>query len=332
VLGVVEFGGPVKLLFVNSRMMPRNRRTSSVTKSQSLPSLSPIQGKLWLAESGQQGKKVPDNIASAEKEALLRPSDNGTRDPDPTDQAHGRRTIQDVLLDEGLAAVKLSTETESLADIQQRIVAELKQNSTETRTRYARSVLKWFFPAGIHSLARSVWIAYRNERIEMDILRYMYLAAEPVMGLCVAESLYPLQPGMLIPPTYFDRFLRDFFSEQSPAKTTARLKSNLMRLGFLERTPGKPDRLKSMAFDKTSFLILVHYLFAPETPHTVEMSRLLTDPFWKYLGCKAEDTVRALLREADAAGLLGKYVVADQLEQVTTCFTLAEFLNRGVRL
>lgn len=265
-----------------------------------------------------------------EKTPLCR--EDTMEDPKPIRIAHERMTIQDVLLDEGLIALKLSVGVESLAELQQRIVAELKQNSTETRTRYARSVLKWFFPDGIHSLARRVWLAYQDVRIEMDVLRYLYLAAEPVMGLCVAESLYPLQPGMLIPPTYFDRFLKEFFSEQSPAKTTARLKSNLMRLGFLERMRGKPDRLKTMVFEKTSFLILVHHLFAPDAPRTIEMTRLLADPFWKYLGCKSEDAVRALLREADAAGLLGKYVVADQLEQVTTCFSLAEFLNRGVRL
>jgi len=65
---------------------------------------------------------------------------------------------------------------------------------------------------------------------------------------------------------------------------------------------------------------------------TVELRNLVANPFWKYLGFKSEDGVRALLREADAAGLVGKYVVADQLEQVTTCFTLDELLQRRVRL
>jgi hypothetical protein len=39
-----------------------------------------------------------------------------------------------------------------------------------------------------------------------------------------------------------------------------------------------------------------------------------------------------VLREADAAGVIGKYIVADQLEQVTTCFTLAELMERRVRI
>lgn len=244
----------------------------------------------------------------------------------------GRKTIQDVLFQQGLNAVRLSEGLESLADLQQRLVAEFSQNSTETRTRYSQSVLKWFFADGMAGLARSVWLAYHDERIESDILRYLYLAAEPVMGLCVVDALYPLQNAMQIPATYFDRFLRGYFGEDPPDKTKRRLKANLKLLGFLERSRGKSDRLQSVVFDKTSLLILIHHLFASDSPRTIEMSRLFADPFWKYLGCKSEDGVRHVLREADAAGLLGKYVVADQLEQVTTCMTLAEFLKRGVRL
>jgi hypothetical protein len=83
---------------------------------------------------------------------------------------------------------------------------------------------------------------------------------------------------------------------------------------------------------KTSLLILLHHLFAAKAVRTVELRNLFANPFWKYLGYKSEDAVRAVLREADASGLIGKYVVADQLEQVTTCSTLDEFLERRTRL
>jgi hypothetical protein len=83
---------------------------------------------------------------------------------------------------------------------------------------------------------------------------------------------------------------------------------------------------------KTSLLLLIHRLFASQSVRTIELRRLFADPFWKYLGYKAEDTVRSVLREADAAGMIGKYVVADDLEQITTCVTLAEFLDRRLHL
>jgi len=67
-------------------------------------------------------------------------------------------------------------------------------------------VLRWFFVDGISGLASRVWAAYQDESIERDILRYLYLVAEPLMGGCVADALYPLEEGMLIPPNYFDQY------------------------------------------------------------------------------------------------------------------------------
>ena len=152
------------------------------------------------------------------------------------------------------------------------------------------------------------------------------------MGACVSEALYPLEEGILIPSHYFDRFLSDHLGGEPPPKTRQRLKTNLMKLGFLTRARGKPDRLQPVSPTPTAFLILLHYLFAPNGPRTIELRRLFANPFWQYLGFKSEDTVRAVLRSADVAGVLGKYVVADQLEQVTTCLTLHDILARKVQL
>jgi hypothetical protein len=77
---------------------------------------------------------------------------------------------------------------------------------------------------------------------------------------------------------------------------------------------------------------VVLFRFAPKGPRTIEMRYLFADPFWKYLGFKSEDAVHAVLCSADAAGLPGKYIVADQLEQITTCLTRYDILARKVRL
>lgn len=82
----------------------------------------------------------------------------------------------------------------------------------------------------------------------------------------------------------------------------------------------------------TATLVVIHHLFAAEGPRTAELGNLLAHPFWKYLGYKSPDGVRAVLRSADLAGAVGKYMVADQLEQVTTCYSLNELLDRRVRL
>ncbi len=252
-----------------------------------------------------------------------------------TEKSHtstDRKVIQDALLAEGLEAVKLSVECESLEQLHEVLIKKLGQNSMETRKRYSQSILKWFFVDGINGLLGRVWRIYSDEAILNDLLRYSYLAQEPLMGACVAEALFSVENGLVIPASYFDKFLTDFLRETPPAKTRERLKINLKKLGFLERARGRSDRLAPVVPRKTSFFILLHHLFASKSVRAVELRNLFTNPFWKYLGYKSEDPVRSLLREADAVGVVGKYVVADQLEQVTTCFSLNELLERKVRL
>ena len=243
-----------------------------------------------------------------------------------------KKALQDVLLAEGLLAVKLSVDCQSLEQLQEALVKKLGQNSLGTRRRYAQSLLRWFFSDGIDGLLRRAWLAYGDEAIVGDLLRWSFLEREPVMGACVADALFPLENGITIPATYFDKFLTDFLHEAPPEKTRERLKINLKKLGFLDRAKGKPDRLTPVVAQKTSLLILLHHLFAAKSVRSVELRTLFANPFWKYLGYKSEDGVRVLLREADAAGVVGKYVVADQLEQVTTCYSLDEFLERKVRV
>lgn len=243
-----------------------------------------------------------------------------------------RRNIQDVLIREGLMAVKLANEAKSEDDLEGLLVKRLGQNSIETRRRYAQSILNWFFPDGRQGLLPRAWQAYQDEAICNDLLRWSYLNQEPLMGGCVAEALFPCQNGLAIPPTYFDKYLQERLGEAPPEKTRERLKMNLKRTGFLERARSKPDRLLPVVSQKPSLLVLLHHLFASKAVRTVELRTLFANPFWKFLGYKSEDAVRDVLREADAAGLIGKYVVADQLEAVTTCFTLDQLLERKARL
>ena len=304
----------------------RHNLLSSVARSDSLQ--IEAQQVLW-----------PDQSKEADRPSVIsRVSTSDESSPSALNSAglkHSPRVskaLQDVLLSEALLAVKLSVDCDSLEKLQAQLITHFGQNSQETRVRYSQSVLRWFFADGISGLVSHVWTAYQDEEIEKDILRYLYLTAEPVMGGCVADALYPLEEGMLIPPNYFDRYLHERLGGEPSPKIRGRLKTNLMRLGFLMRARGKLDQLTPVIPTKTAFLILFHHLFAPSGQRTVEIRHLFTNPFWKYLGLKSEDAVRAVLREADVAGLIGKYVVADQLEQVTTCLTLDEILARKIRL
>ena len=234
---------------------------------------------------------------------------------------------------ESLLAVTLAEGVGSDRELEAALTEKLPQNSLETRARYAQSILRWFFADGPDGFASQVWRAYRDESMQRDILRVLYLQAEPIVGDCVTQALYPLAEGMSIPGTFFDGFLaRRLGSAEIPENTRKRLKTNLGKLGFLVRSRVRGDRLSSVNSTRTAFLLLLHHLFAPEEPRTIELSRLFADPFWKYLGIKSEDVVRAILRSADISRSIGKYVVADQLEQITTCYSVKELLSQRVIL
>jgi len=242
------------------------------------------------------------------------------------------KTISDLYVADAVIAIKEAVKCESIDALKERLIQVLSQNSAETRIRNARFIVRWFFPDGIDGIARRTWAAYGDDRILMDVLRYLYLSQEPVMGSCVTDCLYPIELGMRVPASEFDRFLVSYYFDPPTKKTTQRLKTNLAKLGILESSRGHDHLLVPLVPTKTALLILTHSIFAPSGPRTIELKRLLADPFWKYLGFKSEDAVRTIFREADSAGVLGKYVVADQLEQITTRWGLDEFLSNKPRL
>ena len=145
-----------------------------------------------------------------------------------------RRTIQDVLIPEGLMAIKAAHEAKSTDELQELLMKRLGQNSMETRSRYSRSIINWFFPDGVQGLLPRVWQAYQDDAISADLLRWSYLNKEPIMGRCVGEALFPCESGLAMPSTYFDKFLHDCLGETPPEKTRERLKMNLKRIGFLD--------------------------------------------------------------------------------------------------
>jgi hypothetical protein len=280
------------------------------------------QTELWAAEASYRATASAGAIVVSleAEEAVIKPR---------TRQNRRQRVLQDVLINEAILAARLAEGVRSARELESLLAERLPQNSRETRERYAQSILRWFFGDGPDGLVTQVWRAYQDESLQRDILRVLYLRAEPIVGDCVAEALYPLADGMFIPPSYFDAFLAQRLgSTDIPEKTRERLKVNLGKLGFLARSRSRGDRLRAINPSKTAFLIMLHHLFAPEEPRTVELNRLFADPFWKYLGLKSEDSVRSILRLADAGQWIGKYVVADQLEQVTTCYSLKGLLSR----
>jgi hypothetical protein len=157
------------------------------------------------------------------------------------------------------------------------------------------------------------------------------LRYEKVLGDCVATALFPIADGSLIPHTYLQSFLHSRSGRES-AKANKRLKANLRKLGFLLRSTSTHDALRPLNPTPTCVFLVLHHEFAATAIRSVEMPSILANPFWRYLGLKSEDSLRQMLRRADHAGHLGKYVVADQLELVTPRYTLPELLELRIRV
>jgi hypothetical protein len=132
--------------------------------------------------------------------------------------------------------------------------------------------------------------------------------------------------------SYLPNFIRSRFGSDTPDKSLQRLKTNLRKLGFLDRGRDERDTLRPLAPSRTAFLVQLHYLFARQQAGGVEFRNLVADPFWKYLGYKSEDRLREILKAALNADLIAKYVVADRIESVSFRYTFPEFVSGGKAL
>jgi hypothetical protein len=240
-------------------------------------------------------------------------------------------TLQSFPLEAGIQAIKDSVGFADFEAFYRHLLESLPQNSPGTRRRYASLVVRWLFPerkpGGI--LPRA-WQAYRDDQLLLELARVTVLEVEPVIAQFVTEVIQSMPVGQ-----DFDQAqARDFITSIYGAfkkDSYDRLLVSTRQLGFLERLNSKSWGVAAVPPPADALVILLHARLAP-TPRIVRVSDLLAEPFWRYLGLRQPDEVRAILHNAHAAGLLARYSIADQLEQVTTRYTLEEYLGRALRL
>ena len=238
--------------------------------------------------------------------------------------------IQELPWTQSLQAIRDSADFVDFAAFRAHLEQTLPFNSTYTRERYTRTVLKYFFPGGsLDTLTRRAWATYHDDVILEDLARYQLLTGEPTLARFVLTRLAPLAPGSVIGHD----FLEDFVQEVDPkgrSKMVDRLGIVLRRLGLIVREH-QQDVVAQLKPAKTSFLILAHHLLAP-TPRIVTVSEIIGAPFWRYLGYREEETIRRILHEASAQGLIARYATVDQLEQITTRYTLDQWFEQALKL
>jgi hypothetical protein len=232
--------------------------------------------------------------------------------------------------EESIQAIKDSLRFNSFDSFRKYLINTLPQNSYETRERNFSYITKRFFPnQSLDQLTVKVWKYYKNEELLKDIMRFQFTTKERLVSMFIENGLILYEPGSTFTKNVFESFVSRVYNAAKP-KAVARLSYILCKLGFITRK-GKEYFVLNLGLPKSALVILVHHIFAP-TPTTVALKEILANSFWKYLGIKKEDQVRQILKEAFASGLLAKYIIADQLEQITTEYSLDDFLKKRLHL
>ncbi len=252
-------------------------------------------------------------------------------------------TIQSVAWETGLQAVKDSINFPTFEEFNQHLQDGIPQNSATVRRRYGNLIVKRLFPEhSIDGLLSRVWRTYRDEAILSDLARVLTLEAEPVIARFVIEQLLAVPPGTIIEPSAIRDFISAIYGSYKH-DSYGRIQGAVKHMGLVSRVN---SQLITQAVPRPSdaFLILLYARLAP-TPRIVRVSDILASPalvgadsqtqgypFWKLLGMREEADVRAILRDAESAGLIARYAIVDQLEQITTRYTFDDYLAGAHRL
>lgn len=239
-------------------------------------------------------------------------------------------TLQDFPWEESIQAVKESLRFDSYPAFAAHVFNTLPQNSPQTRKRYVRLIGRWFFPdRQLPGFPARVWAAYADETILRDVMRVCVLSQEPVIAGFIQKFILPAPPGTRLQADAFRTYIEQTYGEFK-RQSHERLTRTLHKLGFIARV-GQAWFTRAIPRPATAFLLLLHQRFAP-TPRIVPLEQVLADPFWWQAGYRTPDEVRETLHDAVAAGLIARFVVVDHLEQMTTRYSLDEWLAQGLRL
>jgi len=239
-------------------------------------------------------------------------------------------TLQDFPWEESIQAVKDSLRFDAYPAFAEHVFNTLPQNSPQTRRRYTRLISRWFFPDHqFPGLPSQVWAAYADEKTLHDVMRVCVLSREPVVAAFIERFILPAPPGTELQAGVFRAYIEETYGEFK-RQSRQRLTRTLRELGFIARV-GQTWFTQAIPRPATAFMILLHEQFAP-TLRIVSLAQILADPLWWRIGYHAPDEVRETLHDAAAAGLIARFVTVDQLEQITTRYTLDAWLDRRLRL
>lgn len=259
----------------------------------------------------------------------------------PKPKARGLGTVQDPTLPAGLWVAQHAPEFEDRAALMAYLREHLPYSARSVRDRYANEIARLSYEDdGVFSLPRAVWLAYGDEALLQRVLIALWLLRIPSLQRFIVEEVASTPAGERLSHERLQAFVERYDIGGSIKQNHERIPRWLAVAGLVERSrvtgPGSQNAAKQMRvaappFDATAFLILLHSSLAP-TPRTVTVESILEHPFWRCLGGREARQVREALVAAEAKGGIDRYTRVDQLEQVTTRYSLGQLLERKVRV
>jgi hypothetical protein len=239
-------------------------------------------------------------------------------------------SIQSVAWETGLVAIRESIEFTDFESFRLHLFQNMRQNSEGVRKRYTSLILLRLFPErNLQGLNTKAWNAYRDEKILEDIARLTTLEAEPVIAKFVLEHIFALSPGSIIENTTIQDYISSEFGSFKN-DSYRRLRSALIHMSFITALP-KGVIVQPIPLPDNAFLIALHAKLAL-TPRIVRITDIIEATFWNLLGIRDVATIRTILQDAYSKGVIAKYAVIDQLEQITTKYSYDEYLKNRIYL
>jgi len=239
-------------------------------------------------------------------------------------------TIQGIAWKPGLQAIKDSAMFSSFDEFREHLQHNTRQNSEETRKKYASLIISRLFPEkSLDGINPKTWRFYRDEAMLEDLARVTTLETEMVISRFLLEQVMVLPPGAFIDNTTLQDYVSSVYGVYK-RDSYSRLRQAVIQMGFAS-SEKKGLLVQPVPMPNNAFMVFLHVRFAP-TPRIVRLSDILGAAFWKLMGIRDDITVRSILRDANAKGLIAKYTVVDQLEQITTRYSCDEYLTEAFRL
>ncbi len=173
------------------------------------------------------------------------------------------------------------------------------------------------------------WAIYQDEQLLIELMRVTTLETEPVIARFVTDVIMPLAPGDVFAAAMARDYIIGVYHEYKK-DSYDRLFVTVRSLGFLSRRGGEWI-VNALSRPANALLLLLHTRLAP-TPRIVRIGDLLEQPFVTYLGFRDAGDVRNVLREAASAALIARYSIVDQLEQITTRYSVDEYFANQLKL